>query len=359
MLQPTATPQAQIINTPNVSQQNVQGLLQGIQAGQEANIRSRQQNVAEQQLAMQQQLQPGVLAGQSISNQGGLLANEKAAQDLAMSKYQQQKHMDDVNAYQAAQKQGASPEAALDAMQQSMMSHDPELALKMADSRQALKDKIREGNVKAVTDSGNLMHAIMNAAPEQNMKPLDLYTKQYKQIQKQDPDAPSPATFKGDNEAFVNAYVMPTMATALPVAKQQALDLERSKDDKLYAAQSLVKQTTQDLQSAINAHGANSEQAKAAATAAQQAQQAVRALPGQGIMGAIQNKVMGSPNGSPGGIMSNLSNIFSAPQAAPQQAAPAAPAIPQGRVTVKAPDGTVGHIPADQLQEALKAGYTQ
>lgn len=33
--------------------------------------------------------------------------------------------------------------------------------------------------------------------------------------------------------------------------------------------------------------------------------------------------------------------------------------IPEGRVEVVSPDGKVGHIPAEQLQEAIKAGYKQ
>lgn len=377
LLQPTTSPNVQVINRPDISQQNAQGLLSGIQQGSELAARNQQMALAQKELEMKQQLQPGVLAQQGANlaqtqagTEGQLLQNKAEAVKAAQAQFAQQKHMEDLNAYSAAQKNGASPEAALDAMQSSMMSHDPTLALTMADSRQSLKAKIQEGNTKAVTDSGNLIHAIMKAAPEQGMQPLDLYTKQYKQIQKQDPDAPTPESFKGDNTAFVNAYAMPTMATALPVAKQAALDIERAKDDKLYAAQSLVKQTSQDLQSAINAHGANSSEAKAAASAAQQAQQAVRALPGQGIMGAIQNKVMGA---APGGIMGTIGNMFTgngqpgtagqgapvvAPTAAPI-APPAASALPQGRITVKSPDGTIGHIPAAQLQDALKAGYSQ
>jgi len=34
-------------------------------------------------------------------------------------------------------------------------------------------------------------------------------------------------------------------------------------------------------------------------------------------------------------------------------------AIPEGRITVVGPDGTVGHIPKSQLQQALKQGYKQ
>lgn len=37
----------------------------------------------------------------------------------------------------------------------------------------------------------------------------------------------------------------------------------------------------------------------------------------------------------------------------------APPQIPAGRIAVQAPDGTIGHIPAAQLNDALKSGYKQ
>jgi len=48
-----------------------------------------------------------------------------------------------------------------------------------------------------------------------------------------------------------------------------------------------------------------------------------------------------------------------APAAAPQAAAPQAAPVPPGQVRVKGPDGRIGFIPQNQLQEALSSGYTQ
>ena len=65
--------------------------------------------------------------------------------------------------------------------------------------------------------------------------------------------------------------------------------------------------------------------------------------------------------GGLGGIIDSISNTVTGAKNAIMNGLGGAPtaAIPAGRITVQAPDGTVGHIPAAQLNEAMKAGYKQ
>lgn len=63
--------------------------------------------------------------------------------------------------------------------------------------------------------------------------------------------------------------------------------------------------------------------------------------------------VLGKVGDAVGNVVEGIGNMLTRKPSANTSS------IPQGRVEVIAPDGTVGHIPANQLNDALKSGYKQ
>ncbi len=187
---------------------------------------------------------------------------------------------------------------------------------------------------------------------------LDGYTKIYPVLKKEWPRAPDPKSFNGDNNLFIDSLAHPVLDQARgPLAAEKAKQDELNKN-KLYQSQQLIDQKTKELSDAIATKGANSKEAKDLANALQldvtDAQRQARGGEA-GTVDTFTNKIFGKGFSVPTPNELIQQNGPQAPSGSPSTS----PSIPQGRVLVKSPDGKMGHIPADQLQDAMKSGYSQ
>src|SRR5258708_11305906 len=114
LLHPTQGPaQPQIVQLPNYSAQNQQLMLQGAQAGSEMAARSAEN-------ARAQQLLPGQLQQQQLTNQGLGLQNQQKQMEMQGMQLQIKQRQDRMQAYSDAKAKGGT-EAGLDAVQEKLM----------------------------------------------------------------------------------------------------------------------------------------------------------------------------------------------------------------------------------------------
>lgn len=401
LLQQAQAPGIQTFQVPNTAAQNEQGLLAGLNSMQEAQRTALQaKNVDSEISARNQEMDfakqklPGELATQKA--QLGLLGaqtnesttNTQAKQmELKAAQYQVQQRQELQKNIQAASAKGGQ-EAGLDAAESTYLNRgDTDSYMKLKSSREDAAQKIAEGSQKDLLYTGAALHGVMSDATPPKKDPktgqiipgktaLQNYTERYPTIVKKDPSAPKPSSFKDDAQ-FQDTYVVPTLQAALPYQKQESAKQEAMMKSNTYKAGLVVQDAKAALQTAIHEKGAKSQEATDAAIKLQQAQDdANRVASGNNyitgtIGGAIKSGVRFLGYGdTPEKLIKE--NDPDAPQEAeepsidlsqgqgPQQNSTiSVPSAPAGRVLVKDAKGNLGHIPQDQMQDALKSGYTQ
>jgi hypothetical protein len=286
--------------------------------------------------------------------------------EIGGAQYQIKQRQDRQQAYEDGKAKGGT-EAGLDAMQEKLYSSgdpaDVKAGLEMATNRETLKANIAADNKKAVVATASNVMGVMQHAQKDpktgqylpGKSPLDLYSASYSQIKKLNPDAPAPNSFKNNND-FEDTYVQPVLDTSHDYIARDKAKYDEQVKNQLYQAQSIVKDNVTQLQNDIRQYGPNSQQAKDSAKALQQAQFHAQTISNNNNY--LSNTLRGIGDAF---TPDNTIQDYSPKAPAPAAPAPAAPAntVPAGRVQVRAKDGTIGHIPAAQLQEAIKAGYTQ
>lgn len=397
ILQPQPTPQVQVMQRPNYAAQNAQMLQSGINSA-ASNFNAMQEG------QRQKALLPGQIQAQSDAHNTSLLSQQQGQMAVQSAQFQMQQRQERIQAYNDAAAKGG-PEAGLDAVQGKLYASGDDTLIKagldMGKARDDLKNNIATHNREGIVAiSSNVIGTMKEATPDTvdpqtgqtipGKKPLDIYTQQYPMIKKQYPDAPDPSTFKGDNTIYEDTFVHPVLDTSKNYIQQEKAKQDELNKNKMYQAQNLVDDNTQALKTAVKQYGPTSQEATDAANALQQAQrEATRQSFGgeNGSIGTIQN-YMNSP-ASKGQLIQRYSPQAGQPapgqpvqgqpaqpgmppQGQPQpqqgqapqmqgqpQTPPAAPQLAPGRVMVKAPDGTMGSIPQEQLQAAIQAGYVQ
>lgn len=242
----------------------------------------------------QEQLQPGVMQSQQLQNQGQGLLNQKMQNDANVAKLQMQRNQEVSKAFVEGQTKGGTQAGFDAAVQRKAELGDVDGAMTLAKSTEDLRKTIAEDNTKQIVGIGSAIHGIMSSAvpptPSQRdpqtgqiipgnpgKSPLDIYREQYQTVKQMYPRAPSPDTFKTEDD-FENNFVHPVLATALPIQEKIAAEQKALTENDLYKIQSVVKQRQQDLQNSIKVNGATSNETKTAATALSQAQAEARRI---------------------------------------------------------------------------------
>lgn len=267
----------QVIQKPNYSQQNEQGLLSGLQAANEAERTATEKRVADTNIAAKQQEMdiakqklPGELQNQTLVNQGQGILNTKGQMDIASAKLQIQQKQDRIKAFEDAKLKGGTG-AGLDAVENKFLDQgDTDSYLKMKENREKLQDRISKDDTAGLMRSASAIHGVVASATPDHPS-LQIYTEQYPVIKKLDPTAPAPSTFKSDSQ-FQETYVHPVLATALPFQQQAAAQQKALMDNKLYQSHTMVTQSQDALKKAVATYGPNSQEALSAAKQLQQDQ---------------------------------------------------------------------------------------
>jgi len=311
--------------------------------------------------------------------QVGLLKQQELAQQEISLKLQDaaaKKEAEMMNAKQREERtrlynevsEKSGSKAGLDAVQEALFKQGHvELGLSMAKTMEDLEHKKATNDIAGMQVVSSALYGTMQAAKppvidpktgqevEPGVTPLDNYRKIYPLLSKEWPRAPKPDTFKTSGD-YEDALVHPVLDQAKDPLKAEKAKQDELNKNKLYQGQQLVQQRTNELQAAIRQHGADSKEARDAAKALQQnmTDSERQARGGDaGTFGSFMNTIKGAGIPSEGKLIAeNAAELPGAP-------VPPATSVPTGRITVKSPDGSVGTIPAEQLEEALKSGYAQ
>jgi hypothetical protein len=339
-----------------------QGLLAKAKLPGELQAQGLQNALAQQALNRNEQLLPGEVQGQQLTNTGQGLLNQKSQMDLSNAQYQLKMRQLNAQAYQEGEARGGVKGGFEAVQEQKAKMGDIDGAINLGKTVAEMDKNIQEANKEGIASIATGIYNLQKQArpptpaykdpktgqivpADPGVSALDLYTNAHKIFKQNWQNAPDPSDFKNAG-AFEDEVVHPILAMAGPIVQQQALDLKAKTDNDLYKAQQVVKSNQQALQDSIK-QDPNSQATKDAAVALQQSQRDATRVSiggGQGSLGSIQNYTNGP---------ASTSNIIKQNTPAP---APT-PAIPDGRVAVTSPDGTIGHIPQSQLNDAMKAGY--
>jgi Mrp family chromosome partitioning ATPase len=126
------------------------------------------------------------------------------------------------------------------------------------------------------------------------------------------------------------------------------VDTENAKDSELVKAQKEAAQAQQAYDSMKDKQSPEAQQALELLKQRQQEVQAV--ISGHSPAAQATSSVMNAIGNAASSIGDKINNLGKDTTT---------PSIPDGRVQVKAPDGTIGHIPQDQLKDALDQGYSE
>ncbi len=321
ILQQPSTPgiSTQIVQTPNYAGQEEAGLLSGLQAMQEAkrtNLANRvaEQNMAntKQQMDFRAQMQPGELAQQQAdlartNAATGLLGTQakSAKLDFLTAQEKQKFYHQDLDAYQQGVKQGGV-QGGLDAMGQSLASHDPKGYVEFMDAQAKAQKSISDGNAAGLLRGAGALHGIMSLSAQlsnqtdpktgqkMNVTPLDLYTQQFDTYKQVVPNAPKPSTFKS-NDQFINSYVFPTMQIAYPEQEKAAAEAKAAQQDNFRSAEKLISEKKTMVDAAIQTYGPDSKEAHEAAEELEDAQaykqSVIHGKSGEGIFSSIGSAI--------------------------------------------------------------------
>lgn len=328
--------------------------------------------------ARAQALQPGVLQAQANANTAAGDIHLKAQQEQAANQYEIQVRDEAGKKYVEGKNQGGPLGGMKAAADVYLAKGQVKTGMDMYQNAQKIEQDMADNNSKNLLNTSTLVHgSIADAVPSIPPTPatkdpqtgaiipaqpghpgitaLQNYTNRFKTIKASDPNAPDPSQFKS-NEDFLQNYAQPVMEAALPLHEKLQADYTAQRNSDLGKAQSIVQTNLRSLQESIRINGADSPETKLAANAYDQAtQDASRVASGSTLTG----RVIGAYTNA--GAPSSKDIIKGATTAKPPVASesPASMAVPAGRITVKNAQGQIGHIPAGQLQDALKSGYTQ
>ncbi len=323
------------------------GLAQGAKDMVSMDAERQRMGLLQAQGAREAAMAPGQLQGQALANQGQSIQNQNAQAQQAAQQYAIKIRQESAAAYQEGEAKGGVKGGFDAAAQRMAQLGDVEGAMKLASSSEDLQSKISKGNIDELTRVGSAIHGVMSGVTAQKDS-LQSYAEQYPQIKRLDPKAPEPKSFKNAQQ-FEDTYVHPVLATALPYQKLQAQQADMLSKNALAQANTLVQNAQSDFNTALRTKGANSPETMAAAQALSNAQGAAkRAAVGGGLTAGLESHLPVSLGG-----LEKPEDIIK------KNTPAAAPAVPAGRIAVKNAQGEIGHIPSDQLQDALKSGYTQ
>lgn len=337
-----AQPMAQAAPSPMAPPNPDAGSNSLAQVGQQ-QIERQKLGLLQNEDARAQQLQPGVLQGQSLQNQGQSLTNQKSQMDLQAAQYAVQQRQERAASFKNASTQGG-PEAGLDAVGQTMLKQGAVTDYQtFEDNRlkaRSLKDDI---GAKEMANTVDMIHSTLEDAkpgspatkdpqtgqiiPAQPpVTSLQNYTDRYAQIKQRWPGAPDPSTFKND-EAYQQNFVRPVMVTANPMAQQVKSDQEAQVKSDMYQANKEVERQTKAVTDAVTKYGPKSQQAQDAAEQLQAAQlnrSRVSVGGGAGALGVLSRTAANRFATQPSTLIQQHT-----PQGLPQQQAPAPNAAPQ------------------------------
>lgn len=235
----------------------------------------------QQQMNYAAQLQPGVLQGQQLTNQGQVITNKTNQMALDAANLKAQNIAKVNNAFIEGQKTGGT-EGGLDAMGRAMLETGDAAGYQSLETSRAALTKTKQeiGNAGLVNVGMAIGH----------LPTLKDYTDAYDTLKQTAPYLPKPSSYKNDTEYQTHLQI-PAVAMAGPVAAQEKANIEASKNDKLYQAQQEVTRTINDYQNSVNRYGIDSPQAKRAKTSLQEAQTAAQVATGvgTGITGTIKS----------------------------------------------------------------------
>lgn len=195
LLQPPPHPTAQVMTVPNYAAENSQALSSGITAGTNAYTSMQQNNRANQ-------LQPGLLQQQQLTNQGLTYENQVKQVQAQSAKEQWVFHEADLQAY----KQGGVP-----AYTKSLESHDPSAAMVLKDSIESHEQLVQKGNVTDLTQASGIWNMI-----EASKDPVAAFKQMHDVLKRVDPKTPD--NFNSRSE--LDAWAFGSMKTAVNYATQ-------------------------------------------------------------------------------------------------------------------------------------------
>lgn len=293
---------------------------------------------------------------------------------IAQYKYQLAKRQEIIQAFSDAKAKNGVP-GGLEAMYNKYLEQgDTDSAFKLRTSIDDLKQRTINNDTANMAKAGNIAYTIMQTAKQRGVQPLQVAQELWAkgQIQRVDPNFPDPTKYR-DNTQFEDTAIKPTIGMTITAAKQEAAKAEMDKANKVTVAQQGVDEALARVKEAA-AKDPNSPEAQQAADAYNAAlKDRNMAASGNNYLTSTINAMttLNPPTASQivnpkaaADSGSSSMDIMDKPQApapqAAQQAVPgqAAPmAVPDGRVAVTGPTGEVGHIPQEQLQDAIQAGY--
>lgn len=253
-------------------------------------------------------MQPGLLQEQALRNKALGLGVQEAQAKMAANDYAVKVRQATSQAFMEGSAKGGT-NGGLEAAQRKMMEMgDIEGAILQAKTSEELNKLKADNNTTGIAALGNAVAGIVSGAKPDQVDPktgqkvpgvtsLQLYAQQYPTLKKMYPNAPAPNEFKDDGQ-FHDAFTVPVLATAGPIAKQKQLDMEALKDDALHKAQVQVGSNVEALQRAIRDYGPTSKEAADAAGSLSEAQGAARrAAVGGGLGAGIAAKLPASLGG--------------------------------------------------------------
>lgn len=195
--QPPAAPQ--VIATPNRAEQNMQGLAQGIEAGN-----------AIQQNSRAAAMQPGLLQAQQLANQGQAIKNQQEQIALAQQQHEAQVQTQLATAAQKGTPQYENTLKQLDPVKyQAYMTSKASTYGLILQNKKSLMD-VNTADLKTGMDKvqtvGNIAFGINRQAGGDPMQAWTLYNQEYPTLAKGAPYLPNPSTVPGktDQEKATN-----------------------------------------------------------------------------------------------------------------------------------------------------------
>lgn len=339
-----------ILGSPMTSSSGADASLMNAQTAKNAQFASSMSQMGEQLRA--NRLMPGELAKQQADIEHASIVNKAANLDLQTKQQEFNFHQADLKAFQAGSQKGGVSNG-LDAMYESMYKHDPAGAMTLKQTQENLTASIASKNTSQLGQVGNIAVTIA-----QSKDPLQQYKDQYEVIKKVYPDAPDPTKFKNSLELF-NQFLQPTMSLTYPYAKQMELEnqlkMKQQTPTDLEKTQNLIAKRKEELKSIIAEKGANSNEAKDAMTNLSEAEQESKAiLYGHSPFGELEHSAASKISGQANSALSR----FQAPEGQAPQQTQSLPQVPKGTVLMKSKDGQLGYIPQEQLDDAVKEGYS-
>lgn len=323
---------------PNQADQTASGIMQGLAQGQAMQAQAQQMRASQQQMQQSAQLFPGQMQAQQQGLVAGDIANKSAKIDLS-NKEAIQAHAEALRDAAAkgegAYMQAMTPDEQLDylgkkAKLQSSISEVAKNYSEVDKNKGAGRKANSEADKLDLDNAGTITHqaaqVLYHVSGYQDPQKQEAA---YQELLKTLPSATQkilPDHYDANTAAILMAQDKQNLADALD---------QKAKTTKASTAPSDTEKTTEyltTLQSAVD--NAKTPEEKA------QAQQKLD-------IGMREAKA--TP-----GVWEKIKNLIPSPSTK----TPATSTIPDGRIAVKDSKGNLGHIPASQLKDAMKAGYT-